>query len=137
MKRFYISGNIFRMSFLLAVAIFFATIFSGCKEREEDPNESLSVQFRVNTVNNVSMKAIVTQVGTVQSTKFNPAGTSWSSEPQIVKTDQGAVHLAATGEGAGANSKLIVSIWINGEKKASDTATGINLTAKTVVDFNK
>ena len=142
MKSTYIFGKKLGFGLLLFFSISLLGIFSSCKEREEDPNETLNVQFKVNTLEDVKMKAIVTQVGTVQNEKFfdpslpeTPA--SWVSEPMIVNTKQGAVHLSATGTGKKTDSQLIVSIWINGEKKAVDTAKGINLVAKTFVDFKK
>lgn len=137
MKRTFLPGKKMNFTLPLIASIAILSVFSSCKEREEDPNESLSVAFTVQATPGVEIKSVVTQVGTVQSTKFNVPGTTWSSEPQIVNTSQGAVHLASTAEGTGADSRLIVRIFVNGEQKAVDTANGINLMAKTVVDFNK
>ncbi|QFG52781.1 hypothetical protein [Chryseobacterium sp.] len=137
MKRTLLSRKKISFTLPLIASVTILSLFSSCKEREEDPNETLSVAFTVQATPLVDINAVVTQVGTVQSTKFNVPGTTWSSEPQIVNSSVGAVHLAATGEGVDADSRLIVRIFVNGEQKAVDTAKGINLMAKTVVDFNK
>ncbi len=129
------------LAFSLAL-VFSVSIFStvtSCKDREEDPNESVNVQFQVKYSTGVNVDAIITQVGTVQSTQFNipSTPTTWNSEPQIVHTSKGAVHLSAIGDGVDSDSELIVNIMINGEMKATDTAKGLNLLAETVFDFKK
>ncbi|ODS89752.1 MAG: hypothetical protein ABS44_03730 [Chryseobacterium sp. SCN 40-13] len=114
-------------------------VWSSCKDRDEDPNESVSVLFNVTGSPGVQLKAVVTQIGTVQGTVYNftPPGNTWSSQPQIIDTSVGAVHLSMTGQGASADSRAVLSIWINGEKKTSDTVKGINLMGKSVVSFLK
>ncbi len=142
MKKASTFRNIFRFSLILVIIFSFLNIFSSCKQREEDPHENVNVQFRVSALPTTKLKAIVTQVGTVQSTKFYDPTlpqtvTNWSSETMIVNTKEGAVHLSATAQGENTDSQVTVSIWINGEKKAENIAKGINIVAKTVVDFNK
>lgn len=135
MKKIYFSENVFRNLFLAVLTVLLFGITSSCKDRDEDPNESYTVQFVVQGTSGVTFKAIVVQVGTVQSTKFNVAGTSWTSDSQIVNSNVGAVHLSATGSGIDVDSKLTVKILVNGEVKAENSVTGANLVAKTMVDF--
>ena len=123
------------MSVIIALTISFLGVFSACKSREEDPNSSATVQFKVTATNNVDIKAIVTQVGTEQTSNYNVNGTSWSSDAQIINTSLGAVHLSSTALGEDSDSKLITSIYVNGTLKASDTAQGVDLMAKTMVDL--
>ena len=138
MKKINIPSQILRFGLFSVLTISSLGVFSACKDREEDPNENVNVQFRVSTVDNAKINTTVTQVGTVQNHKFfSPPGDSWNSDNMIVNTKEGAVYVTANGVGPSATSKLIVSIWINGEKKATDTAKGVNLLAKTSVNFNK
>ncbi len=138
MKRINTSAKKVRIGLLLMLTAAVG-VWSSCKDRDEDPNESVSVLFNVTGSPGVQLKAVVTQIGTVQGTVYNftPPGNTWSSQPQIIDTSVGAVHLSMTGQGASAASRAVLSIWINGEKKTSDTVKGINLMGKSVVSFLK
>lgn len=138
MKRINTSAKKIRIGLLLMLTAAVG-LWSSCKDRDEDPNESVSLVFRVDGSPGVQLKAVVTQIGTVQGSvyEFKPPGNNWSSEAHIIDTSVGAVNLSMTGQGIDTDSRAVLSIWINGEKKTSDTVKGINLMGKSTVSFLK
>ena len=136
MKNKYFSSKEFKFSTLFVFAIAVLGFLSSCK-KEDDENEQVAVNFVVTGDDIFKMKAVVTQVGTQQTSQytFEPDAQGYKIETQLVNTNVGAVHLSATADGMNADSELVVSIFVNGEMKATDTAKGIDLVAKTMADI--
>ncbi|WP_419868407.1 hypothetical protein [Chryseobacterium sp. CT-SW4] len=124
MKQFYNLKSLLRLSFLLVALFSLTTVVNSCKDDDEDEFQDHVVQFEVKGTQNVVFKTVVTQVGTDQSTIYDPVGTLWTSGEFFVSTSQSQLNLAANAELPEANSQLIVTIWIDGEVAKSDTAKG-------------
>lgn len=122
---------------LFSLSILLSSLFLiGCrKDEKEVEHKDVNVVFEVKASSGSKINAIVTQIGTAQNTLYNPTTTNWKSAGQVVNTQQGALHLSATATGADADATLSVAIFINGEKVATQTTTGIDLVAKTSVEF--
>ncbi|WP_415326198.1 hypothetical protein [Chryseobacterium sp. MMS23-Vi53] len=135
MKQFYKSKSLLRLSFLFAVLFSVIFVLNSCKKDDDDEFEDHIVQFEAKIVTNGptppptppvtgTFSTVVTQIGTGQSTTFNPTGTTWTSGEQFVSSSQSQLNLAANANLPYADSKLIVSIWVDGEVAKSDTVVG-------------
>lgn len=137
MKNVYLFSNKLKLN-ILAIALCSAfAVVSSCKDEEESPFEDVTVQFAVQTLDSVALKAVITQVGVEQSQNFDvPGQFVFLSLPRVVNTSAGALHVASTANGFDADSELVVKILVNGQLKASDTVRGVgNLVAKTQYNF--
>ena len=136
MKNLYLFANKFKFN-ILAVALCSTLVaVSSCKDDEDSPFEDVTIQFKVETTQDVILKAVVTQVGVDQTQNFDVTGTSFNSVPQIVNSSVGALHVASTGTALMPDSELIVKILVNGQMKAVDTVRGSgDLVAKTQYSF--
>lgn len=121
------------------VALFAAagalTLFTACKDENEDPNKEIAVQFVVKTVDVVILKSVTTQVGTQQSSVYTFTGPNWQSTPQVVNTAAGALHLSSTAMGLKPESRLIAQILIDGKIAVADTVAGSDMTVKVMQDI--
>ena len=137
MKNVYLLSNNLKLN-LLAIALCstFAVLVS-CKDEEESPFEDVTVQFVVQSLDSVALKAVVTQVGVEQSQNFDvPGQIVYFSLPRVVNTSAGGLHVASTATGFDVDSELMVGIIVNGQMKAVDTVRGLgNLVAKTQYNF--
>lgn len=131
MKNVYSCGKIIRTSILALFALVLFASFSACRDKEEDENENVTLQFKVAGAGYDSIKAVVTQIGVNQNTVFSVPGTNWESLKQVVNTSVGSVNITATADGDTATSNLEVSIWINGKEVSKKSSTGLNLNATT------
>lgn len=137
MKNLYFLSNKLKLN-LLAIALCSSfAVLSSCKDDEESPFEDVTVQFAVAYTPDVTLKAVITQVGVEQSQNFDvAANTIFISTPRIVNTSAGALHIASTATGTDIDSEMIVNILVNGQIKATDTVRGVgNLVAKTQYNF--
>lgn len=122
---------------LFVLSLFFVSwLLTHCRDSEQEvEHRDVNVVFEVKASSGSKINAIVTQVGTAQNSLYNLTNTSWKSQGQTVNTQQGALHLSATATGDTADATLSVSIFVNGEKVATQSATGTDLVAKTSVEF--
>lgn len=125
--------------FLLSCLTFISFITSSCRSEETEVEyKDVNVVFKVNATTGTQINAIVTQIGTAQSTNYSVSSTtttSWTSNGTVVNTKQGAVHLSATATGIDANSELTVSILVNDKVVNTSTVKGIELVTKTAIQF--
>ena len=137
MKQFYKSKSLLRLSFLFVVLFSVISVTNSCKD-DDDDNEYTDhiVQFEAKIITNGptpppsppvngTFKTVVTQIGTGQSTTFNPTGTIWSNGEQFISSSQSQLNLAANAVLPYSDSKLIVNIWVDGEVAKTDTVTGL------------
>ncbi|WP_295203558.1 hypothetical protein [uncultured Chryseobacterium sp.] len=129
MKQFYKSKRVLRLSLLFAVLFSVVSVMNSCKDDKEDEFTDHIVKFETKIVNGTgsgtgTFKTVVTQVGTSQNTIFDPTGTTWSSGDVFVNSSQSQLNLAANAVLPNADSKLIVTIWVDSEVAKSDTITG-------------
>ena len=137
MKNLYFLSNKLKFKFV-ALALFSTVAILSCKDEEVNPYEDVTIQFKVESTTGVVLKSVVTQVGVNQSQEFILPSENYSTVPQIINTNVGALHLASTAKGFDIDSELIVKILVNGQIKATDTVSGSgNLTAKTQLSFIK
>ena len=132
MKQFYKSKNLLRLSFLATILFSTATVFNSCKDDDEDEFQDHLVQFEAKIVNGgtaptpplSTFKTIITQVGTKQEQLFAAPGLLWTSGEFFVNSSQSQLNFAANANLLNADSKLIVSIYIDGEVAEIDTIEG-------------
>ncbi|KFE97335.1 hypothetical protein IX39_20260 [Chryseobacterium formosense] len=132
MKQFYKSKNLLRLSFLAVILLSVASVFNSCKDDEEDQFQDHLVQFEAKIVNGgtaptppvSTFKTIVSQVGIKQETLYDSPGLVWTSGEFFVNSSQSQLNLAANANLLNADSKLIVSIYIDGEIAETDTIEG-------------
>ncbi|OCK51114.1 hypothetical protein BA768_18160 [Chryseobacterium sp. CBo1] len=132
MKQFYKSKNLLRLSFLAVILLSVASVFNSCKDDEEDEFQDHLVQFEAKIVNGgtaptppvSTFKSIVSQVGIKQETLYDSPGLVWTSGEFFVNSSQSQLNLAANANLLNADSKLIVSIYIDGEIAETDTIEG-------------
>ncbi|MGD1320685.1 hypothetical protein [Chryseobacterium sp. 2R14A] len=132
MKQFYKSKNLLRLSFLAVILLSVASVFNSCKDDEEDEFQDHLVQFEAKIVNGgtaptppvSTFKTIVSQVGIKQETLYDSPGLVWTSGEFFVNSSQSQLNLAANANLLNADSKLIVSIYIDGEIAETDTIEG-------------
>ncbi|MCD0455022.1 hypothetical protein LPB85_06125 [Chryseobacterium sp. LC2016-27] len=132
MKQFYKSKNLLRLSFLATILFSTATVFNSCKDDDEDEFQDHLVQFEAKIVNGgtaptppvSTFKTIITQVGTKQEQLFDSPGLLWTSGEFFVNSSQSQLNFAANANLLNADSKLIVSIYIDGEVAETDTIEG-------------
>lgn len=132
MKQFYKSKNLLRLSFLAVILLSVASVFNSCKDDEEDDFQDHLVQFEAKIVNGgtaptppvSTFKTIVSQVGIKQETLYDSPGLVWTSGEFFVNSSQSQLNLAANANLLNADSKLIVSIYIDGEIAETDTIEG-------------
>ena len=137
MKQFYKSKSLLRLSFLFAVLFSVIFVVDSCK-KDDDDNEFTDhiVKFEAKIITNGptppptppvtgNFQTVVTQIGTGQSTTFNPTGTTWTGGEQFVNSSQSQLNLAANATLPYADSKLVVNIWVDGEVAKTDTAVGV------------
>ncbi|SIQ96891.1 hypothetical protein SAMN05880574_1415 [Chryseobacterium sp. RU37D] len=129
MKQFYKAKNLLKLSFLFVVLFSIISVANSCKNDDKDEYKDHIIRFEAKIVNGTgsgtgTFKTVVTQIGTAQTTTFNPTGTSWASEEKFVSSSQSQLNLAANAVLPNADSKLIVNIWVDGEVAKTDTATG-------------
>lgn len=137
MKNIYRSKSLLKFGFSMILLSSVLGVLSSCKKDDEDEFTSHNVQFRVESTTGVMIKAIVTQVGTVQSSNYVVTSNNWTSDNISVNSSQGSVNILSTANGLDADSKLIVKILVDGELKKTDTATGTDLKAMTTYSFYK
>ncbi|MBB4805868.1 hypothetical protein HNP38_001140 [Chryseobacterium defluvii] len=134
MKQFYKSKSLLRLSFLFIVLFSAFSLVSSCKDDDDEEYTDHIVQFEAKIVNGgpstpppttfSKFKTVVTQVGTVSQTYFDPAGFTWSSGEFFVNSSQAQLNLAANAELLHADSKLTINIWVDGEIAKTVTVTG-------------
>jgi len=135
MKQFYKSKSLFRLSFLFAVLFSVISVVNSCKDDDDDEYTDHIVQFEAKIITGGptpapsppvtgQFKTVVTQVGTGQSTTFNPTGIVWTNGEQFISSSQSQLNLAANAVLPYSDSKLIVTIWVDGEVAKSDTVQG-------------
>ncbi|MCY0967843.1 hypothetical protein [Chryseobacterium wangxinyae] len=129
MKQIYKSKKIHRLSFLVVALFSVISVMNSCKEDDEDEFQERLVQFEVKATKGTGpgdpvLKTIVTQVGVSQNTTFNPPGISWKSDEFFVNSSQSQLNLDANAVLPNADSKLIVTLYVDGVVAKSDTATG-------------
>ena len=129
MKQFYKSKSLLRLSFLFIVLFSVISILNSCKKDDDDEDfKDHIVQFEVKGSTGVISKTIVTQVGTTVNNMYNttltPITLPWSSGEFFVNSSQAQLNLSANATMPDDDSKLIVSIWIDGEVAKSDTVVG-------------
>ncbi|GEN77632.1 hypothetical protein [Chryseobacterium hagamense] len=135
MKQFYKSKSLLRLSFLFAVLFSVIFVVNSCKKDDDDGYTDHIIQFeaKINTkgpnppanppVVGV-FKTVVTQIGTGQSTTFNPTGTTWSSGDMYVSSSQSQLNLAANATLPYSDSELIVTIYVDGEVAKTQKVVG-------------
>lgn len=134
MKQFYKSKSLLRLSFLFIVLFSVISVVNSCKDDDDEEFTDHIVQFEAKIVNGgpstpppttfSEFKTIVTQVGTSSNTIFDPAGFTWTSGEFFVNSSQSQLNLAANAELLHADSKLTVTIWIDGEIAETKTVEG-------------
>ena len=129
MKQIYKSKKIHRLSFLVVALFSVVSVMNSCKEDDEDEFQDYLVQFEVKAVKGTGsgdpvLKTIVTQVGVSQNTTFNPPGITWKSDEFFVNSSQSQLNLDANALLPNADSKLIVTLYVDGVVAKSDTAMG-------------
>lgn len=133
MKQFYKSKNLLRLSFLAVILFSAASVFTSCKDDDdEDQFQDHLVQFEAKIINGgtaptppvSTFKTIITQVGTKQETLYDSPGLVWTSGEFFVNSSQSQLNLAANANLLNADSKLIISIYIDGEVAETDTIQG-------------
>jgi len=133
MKQFYRSKSLLRLSFLAVLLLSVVSVFNSCKDDDDDDQfTDHLVQFEAKIVNGGTaptppisvFKTVVKQVGTQQETIFDPAGLVWSSGEFFVNSSQSQLNLAANAQLLNSDSKLTVTIWVDGEIAKTATVTG-------------
>ncbi|MCF2219885.1 MULTISPECIES: hypothetical protein [Chryseobacterium] len=135
MKQFYKSKSLLRLSFLFAVLFSAILVVNSCKKDDEDGFTDHIIQFeaKINTKGpnppanppvTGTFKTVVTQIGTGQSTTFNPTGTTWSSGEQFVSSSQAQLNLAANAVLPYSDSELIINIYVDGEVAKTKKVVG-------------
>jgi len=129
MKQIYKSKKLHRLSFLVVALFSVVSVMNSCKEDDEDEFKDYLVQFEVKAVKGTGsgdpvLKTIVTQVGVSQNTTFNPPGITWKSDEFFVNSSQSQLNLDANALLPNADSKLIVTLYVDGVVAKSDTAIG-------------
>jgi len=129
MKQIYKSKKLHRLSFLVVALFSVVSVMNSCKEDDEDEFQDYLVQFEVKAVKGTGsgdpvLKTIVTQVGVSQNTNFNPPGITWKSDEFFVNSSQSQLNLDANAVLPNADSKLIVTLYVDGVVAKSDTAIG-------------
>lgn len=121
----YFLTNKLKYKFVALALISSFALVSSCKDEENSPFEDVTVQFVAIASPDVTMKAVVTQVGVEQSQNFDVADKFvFMSVPRIVNSSVGALHLASTANSTDIDGELIVKILVNGQVKATDTISG-------------
>lgn len=126
-----------KWAFFLSFFTTLALLTGSCRDEAEVEYKDVNVVFKVNATAGTRINAIVTQIGTAQTSNYTtaPTTTSWTSNGTVVNTQQGAVHLSATATGVNADSELTVSILVNDKVVNTTTIKGIELVAKTSIQF--
>lgn len=141
MKQFYKSKNLLRLSYLFAVLFSVIVVVNSCKKDDDDEYVDHVVQFEAKIVPGGTtpptppikiFKTIVTQVGTNQQTQFDTEGLVWTSGEFFVNSSQSQLNLAANADLPNADSKLTVTIWIDGEIAETATVTGNGIKSASV-----
>ncbi|WEK69822.1 MAG: hypothetical protein P0Y62_18700 [Candidatus Chryseobacterium colombiense] len=133
MKQFYKSKNLLKLSFLFAVLFSVTVVVNSCKKDDDDGYVDHVVQFETKITPGGTtpptapihiFKTIVTQVGTNQQTLYDTEGLTWSSGEFFVNSSQSQLNFAANANLPNPDSKLTVTIWIDGEVAETATVTG-------------
>jgi len=144
MKQFYKSKNLLRLSFLAVLLLSLTSVFNSCKDDDDEEFQDHLVQFEAKIVPGGTtpptppiymFKTIVTQVGTVQNTIFDPQGLVWASDEFFVNSSQSQLNLDANAELPNADSELILNLYIDGEIAKTAKATGAG-TKSASIDFS-
>lgn len=134
MKQFYKSKSLLKLSLLFIVLFSVISVVNSCK-KDDDVNEFTDhiVQFESKIVYGGTtpptapikiFKTIVTQVGTNQSTIFDTQGLTWTGGEAFINSSQSQLNLAANADLPNTDSKLTVTIWIDGEVAKTATVVG-------------
>lgn len=126
--------------FALAVfaVMMIGVLATACRKDDEKNSETyqdVTVEYAVSVSSGSTIKAVVTQTGTAQSTTYNPTNTDWKSAPVVVNTRNGAVYLSATANGKDANANMTLTIKVNGAVLDTKVVSGTDLVAKAAVQF--
>lgn len=141
MKQFYNLKSLLRLSFLFIVLFSTISVVNSCKDDDDDEEfTDHIVQFEAKIVHGGTtapppisyFKTVVTQVGTNQQNTFNPTGLVWSSGEFFVNSSQAQLNLGANAELLNTDSKLIISIWVDGEIAETDTVVGQGTKSATI-----
>ena len=136
MKHFYTSKSLLKFSFLFLFVLSVFSLTTSCKNDDDDEEfTDHLVQFQVRGVKGgapagtekVVIKTIVTQVGTVQDTKFDPVQPgvlNCASEEFFVNSSQAQLNLDANAILPNGDSELIVSIIVDGEVAVTKKVVG-------------
>ncbi|KQS91826.1 hypothetical protein [Chryseobacterium sp. Leaf394] len=147
MKHFYTSKSLLKFSFLFLFVLSVFSLTTSCKNDDDDEEfTDHLVQFQVRGVKGgapagtekVVIKTIVTQVGTVQDTKFDPVQPgvlNWASEEFFVNSSQAQLNLDANAILPNGDSELIVTIMVDGEVAVTKKVVGSG-TQSVSVDFS-
>lgn len=141
MKKFYKSNNLRRLSLVLVLFFSVLAVATSCKEEREDEFKDHLVKFEAKIVqgtpaDNISkFKTIVTQVGTVQNTIFDPTGSTWASDEFFVNSSQSQLNLDVNAMLMNANSELTATIYVDGEPARTQTVKGVG-TKSISLDFS-
>ncbi len=134
MKQFYKSKSLLRLSFLFAVLFSVIFVVNSCKKDDDNGYTDHIIKFEAKINTNGPpptstpvlgvFKTVVTQIGTGQSTTFNPTGTTWSSGDMYVSSSQAQLNLAANATLPYSDSELIVTIYVDGEVAKTQKVVG-------------
>ncbi|KMQ69463.1 hypothetical protein ACM39_04070 [Chryseobacterium sp. FH2] len=135
MKQFYNLKSLLRLSFLFVVLLSITSAVQSCKKDDDDDDAQHLVQFESKIITNGptpaptppvigSFNAIATQVGTAAETNYTAMGIAWKSDEFFVNESQAQLRVAASANLPYTDSKLIVTMWIDGEIAESDTVVG-------------
>lgn len=140
MKQFYKSSNLRRLSWVFILFLSVLTLTTSCKEEREEEFRDYLVKFEAKMIKGTgsvdsNFKTVVTQVGTVQNTIFNPTGYTWASDEFFVNSSQSQLNLDANAMLGNADAKLIVTIYVDGEVAKTAEVKGSGLKSASV-DFS-
>ncbi|MCW3161290.1 hypothetical protein [Chryseobacterium oryctis] len=134
MKQFYNLKSLLRLSSLFVVLFSVITVVNSCKKDDDEEDLQHLVQFEAKIIDGgpasppptefSAFKTVVTQVGTAQQNIFNPTGFNWKSDEFFVNESQSQLNFSANANLLHSDSKLMVTIWIDGEVAKSDTIVG-------------
>lgn len=113
------------------------TVFSSCKDDDDNsPSGSHKVVFKAIGSANVDISVATYSDGAGKNENFTSlSGSTWTSQEYIIPSSAQVVTFGAGATGPDVNSTLVAEIWVDGEKKIENKATGKNLTATAMYNF--
>lgn len=113
----------------------FSLFLISCKDREDEPSQNVELQFKVMGTDINQINAVVTQIGTIQDSKFNLPGQEFTSPKSVVNRNVGSVQLSATATGTKDAATLTVLILLNGQVASKNVVNGKNLSVSTTLQL--